>query len=52
VITMAYNSQLHRSTGIALLELVIQRRSPNLTVGNLLPGTPLANKGTLNDGSP
>jgi len=52
VITMAYNSQPHRSTGIAPFELVIPRRIPNLTVRNLPPGNPLANKGTLNDGSP
>jgi len=52
VITMAYNGQPHRSTGIAPFELVIQRRIPNLTVSNLPPGTPLASKGTLKDGSP
>ena len=52
VITMAYNSQPHRSTGIAPFELVIPRRIPNLTVRNLPPGTPLTNKGTLKDGSP
>jgi len=52
VITMAYNSPPHRSTGIAPFELVISRRIPNLTVRNLLPGTPLTNKGTLKDGSP
>jgi len=52
VITMSYNSQPHRSTGIAPFELVIPRRIPNLTVYNLLLGTPLANKGTLNAGSP
>jgi len=49
---MAYNSQPHRYTGIALFELVIPRRIPNLTGRNLPPGTPLANNGTLNDGSP
>jgi len=52
VITMACNSQPHRSTGIAPFELVIPRRIPNLTVRNLPPGTPLINKGTLKDGSP
>jgi len=52
VITMAYNSQPHRSTGIAPFELVIPRRIPNLTVRNLPPGTPLSNKGTLQDESP
>jgi len=52
VITMAYISQPHRSTGIAPFELVIPRRIPNLTVRNLPPGTPLSNKGTLKDGSP
>jgi len=52
VITMAYNSQPHRSTGIAPFELVMPRRIPNLTVRNLPPGTPLANQGKVNDGSP
>jgi len=52
VITMAYNSQPHRSTGIAPFELVIPRRIPNLPVRNLPPGTPLANTGTLNDELP
>jgi len=51
-ITMAYNSQPHRSTGISPFEPVIPRRIPNLTVRNLPPGTPLTNKGTLKDGSP
>jgi len=49
---MAYNSQPHRSTGIAPFELVIPRRIPNLTVRNLPPGTPLTNQRTLKDGSP
>jgi len=49
---MAYNSQPHRSEGIAPFELVISRRIPNLTVRNLPPGTRLTNKGTLKDGSP
>jgi len=52
VLITACNSQPHRSTGIALFELVIPRRIPNLKVHNLPPGTPLANKETLNDGSP
>jgi len=52
VITMAYNIQPHRSTGIAPFELVVPRRIPNLTFRYLPPGTPVANKGTLNDGSP
>jgi len=52
VITMAYNSQPHRSTGIAPFELVIPKRIPNLPVRNLPPGAPLTNKGTLKDGSP
>jgi len=52
VLTMAYNSQPHRSTGIAPFELVISRRIPSLSVRNLPPGTPLTNKSTLNDGSP
>jgi len=46
---MAYKSHPHRWTGIASFELVIPRRIPNLTVHNLPPGTPLANKGTLNN---
>ena len=52
VLTLAYNSQPHRSTGIAPFELVIPRRIPSLSVRNLPPGTPLQSKGTLNDGSP
>jgi len=52
VLTMAYNSQPHRSTGIAPFELFIPRRIPSLSVRNLAPGTPLKNKGTLNNGSP
>jgi len=52
VITMAYNIQPHRSTGIAPYELIFPRRIPNLTVCNLPPGTPLTNKRTLKDGSP
>jgi len=52
VITMAYNSQPHLLTGIAPFELVIPRRIPNLTVCNSSSGTPMANKGTLKDGSP
>jgi len=52
VLTLAYNLQPHRSTGIAPFELVIQRRIPSLSVRNLPPGTPLKNKGTLSDGSP
>jgi len=49
---MAYNSQPHPSTGIAPFELVIPRRIPSLSVRNVPPGTPLKNKGTLNDGTP
>jgi len=52
VITMAYNSQQHRSTRIAPFQLVIPRRIPNLTVSNLPPRIPHTNKGTLKDGSP
>jgi len=52
VMTMAYNSQPHRSTGISPFELVIPRRILSLSVRNLPPGTPLKIKGTLNDGSP
>jgi len=52
IITLAYNSQPHRSTGIAPLELVIPRRVPNLMVRSLPPGTPLKNKGALDNGSP
>lgn len=50
VLTMAYNSQPHRSTGIALFELVIPRRIPNLQVKNLPPGTSVKHGG-LKDGS-
>ena len=46
---MAYNSQPHCSTGIAQLD--ISKRILNLTVCNMPLGPPLANKGTLNDGS-
>jgi len=52
VISMAYNSHSHQSTGIALFELLIPRRIPNITVRNLPPGTPLSNKGMLKDASP
>jgi len=52
VLTIACNSQPHRSTGIAPFELVIPRQIPSFTVRNLPPGTPLKNKGTLNDGLP
>lgn len=52
VLTMTYNSEPHRSTGIAPFELDIPRRIPSLSVRNLPPGTPLRNKGTLKDGSP
>jgi len=52
VLTMAYNSQPHRSTGIAPFELVLPRRIPSFSVRILPPGTPLKNKGTLNDGAP
>jgi len=52
VLSMAYNSQPHRSTGIAPFELVIPRRILSLSVRNLPPGTPLKKKGTLNDGTP
>jgi len=45
VLTMAYNSQ-------PPFGLDIPRRIPSLSVRNLPPGTPLKNKGTLNDGSP
>jgi len=51
-ITMAYNNQPRRSTGIAPFELVIPRRIPNLTVCKLPPGTPLTNQGALKDGLP
>ena len=52
VLTMAYNCQPHRSTGIAPFELILPRRIPNLTVRNLPPGTPLSQAGTISDGSP
>lgn len=50
MLTMAYNSQPHRSTGIAPFELVIPRRIPNLSVRNLPPGTSVKHGG-LKDGS-
>lgn len=49
---MSYNSQPHRGTGVAPLELVIPRRVRNLLVRNLPPGTSLKPHGTLSDGSP
>ena len=52
VLTMAYNSQPHRSTGTAPFELVVPGRIPSLSVRSLPPGTPLTRKGTLIDGSP
>jgi len=52
VLTMTYNSQPHRSTGIAPFKLVFLTRIPSLSVRNLPAGTPLKHKGTLNDGSP
>jgi len=52
VLTMAYNIQPYRSTDIAPFELVILRRIPSLSLRNLPAGTPLKNKGTLDDGSP
>jgi len=52
ILTMACNSQPHRSTGVAPSELIIPRRIPNLSVRNLPPGTSLKTKGIFNDGSP
>lgn len=52
IITMAYNSQPHRSTGIAPFELVIPRRIPNLSVRSLPPGTQLRKRRNTDDGSP
>lgn len=52
VILMTCNRHFHGSTGSDLFDLVIPRRSLNLTVRKFPPGTPLTNKGTLNDGSP
>jgi len=52
ILTMAYNSQPHRSTGIAPFEPFIPRRFPSWSVRNVPPWTPLKNKNTLNDGSP
>jgi len=52
VLTMAYNSQPHRLTGIAPFELVIPRRIPSFSVRELPPGTQLKNKGTLNHKPP
>lgn len=52
MLTVACNSNPHRSTGIAPFKLIIPRRGPNLSVRNLPPGTPLTRRGTLSDGSP
>jgi len=49
---VVYNSQPHKSTGIAPFERAIPRQFPSVSVHNLPPGTPLKNKGTLIDGSP
>lgn len=53
VLTLAYNSQPHRSTGISPFALIIPRWVPNLSVRNLPPETSLRKAtGTLSDGSP
>jgi len=52
ILTMACNSQPHRSTGVAPFELIIPRRIPNLSARNLPPGSSLKTKGIFNDGSP
>lgn len=52
ILTYAYNTQPHRSTGIAPFELVIPRRIPNLAVHNPPPGVPIQAQGGPKDGSP
>lgn len=51
VLTLAYNSQPHRSTGLAPFELVMLRRIPNLSFQNLPPGMQVHDKEILKDGS-
>lgn len=52
ILTYAYNTQPHRSTGIAPFEMVIPRRIPNLTVHSAPPGVSIQAHGTTKDGSP
>lgn len=52
VLTYAYNTQPHRSTGIAPFELVIPRRIPSLVVRNPPPGVAIQAQGGPKDGSP
>ena len=52
ILTYAYNTQPHRSTGIAPFEMVIPRRIPNLTVHSPQPGVAIQNHGGTKDGSP
>lgn len=52
ILTYAYNTQPHRSTGVAPFELVIPRRIPNLTVHSPPPGVSIQAHGTTKDGSP
>lgn len=52
ILTYAYNTQPHRSTGIAPFEMVIPRRIPNLTVHSVPPGVSIQAHGTTTDGSP
>jgi len=53
LLTTDYNSQQHRSTGIAFfLNSLFRDESRVLSERNLPPGTPLKDKGTLNNGPP
>jgi len=51
ILTYAYNTQPHRSTGIAPFEMVIPRRIPNLTVHSPQPGVAIQSHGGTKDGS-
>lgn len=52
ILTYAYNTQPHRSTGVAPFEMVIPRRIPNLSVHSPPPGVAIQAHGTTKDGSP
>lgn len=52
VLTLAYNTQPHRSTATAPIELVVPRRVPGLSVRNVPPATSMSNHRRLRDGSP
>lgn len=51
VLTMAYNSQPHRSTGIFPFELILPRRIPELAVRIIPPSTPVQTGEERPDGS-